>query len=345
MAGPVIKKRSLADGPKDKNRPTKKQRKVAAYHSSSESDDDENDSDNDGEGAPLPANLFDSDDEDLDNMIVDDGASSGGDVNSDSEFDSAQSDAEEEEEEDDDDDKKTSKSTTKATKSQQQEPQTTKPKRAIDAPESEDDSMSDADSAAAADSDGGARRNTKSKRNDPEAFAVSISKMLSSKLPASRRADPIVARSAESAAAARQVVDTALETKARKRLREQKRLAMEKGRVRDVLVPSTTRTLNIATGEVEEVVEDGAESTGQILATERRLRKVAQRGVVKLFNAVRAAQVKAHEAERAARTEGIVGVKRKQEKVTEMSRKGFLDLIASGGGGLKKGVFYVISSA
>jgi hypothetical protein len=33
----------------------------------------------------------------------------------------------------------------------------------------------------------------------------------------------------------------------------------------------------------------------------------------------------------------VVGVKRKEEKITEMSKKGFLDLIASGGGGLKKG--------
>jgi hypothetical protein len=116
---------------------------------------------------------------------------------------------------------------------------------------------------------------------------------------------------------------------------------MEKGRVRDVLVASTTRTLNVVTGEIEEVPdEEGAgmpTTTGGILAAEKRLRKVAQRGVVKLFNAVRAAQVKATEAERAARREGIVGVKRKEEKVTEMSRKGFLDLIANGGGGLKKG--------
>ncbi len=72
------------------------------------------------------------------------------------------------------------------------------------------------------------------------------------------------------------------------------------------------------------------------MATERLLRKVAQRGVVKLFNAVRAAQVKAVEAERVVKKEGVVGVKRKEEKVTEMSKKGFLDLIASGGGSLRK---------
>ncbi|KAK4161939.1 Rrp15p-domain-containing protein [Cladorrhinum sp. PSN259] len=310
MAGSSLKKRSFSDGPKGKAaRPTKKQRQAAAYHSSSEDSGDD-------EGGPIPSNLLDSDDElDLDNIEVDDGAStdaSGADSGSDS-----GSEAE-----------------------QKHEPES-KPARkkqkfvAKDAPgsDSEDDEDDESD-------DDGLRSSanrTKSKRNDPDAFATSISKMLSSKLPASRRADPIVARSSTAAENSRQLVDSALEAKARKRLREQKRLAMEKGRVRDVLVASTTRTLNMVTGEIEEQLEEGAETTGQLLATERRLRKVAQRGVVKLFNAVRAAQVKAAEAERETRREGIVGVKRKEEKVTEMSRKGFLDLIANGGGGLKKG--------
>jgi hypothetical protein len=326
-----MKKRSISDGPKSRAaRPTKKQRKIAAYHSSSE------ESGSDDESAPVPANLLDSDDEDLDNIEVDDGASSAGSA-SDSD---SQSEAE------------------SAPKPKPQK----KSFVARDAPaspisaagegdnSSEDDadqdelsdaaSHSDDDSATESRRGGRGGTDTRSKRNDPAAFATSISKMLSSKLPASRRADPIVARSAAAAEQSRQAVDAALEAKARKRLREQKRLAMEKGRVRDVLVASTARTLNVATGEIEEVpdVAPGeAATTGEILAAEKRLRKVAQRGVVKLFNAVRAAQVKATEAERAARKEGVVGVDRKQEKVTEMSRKGFLDLIASGGGGLKKG--------
>ncbi|KAK3369994.1 Rrp15p-domain-containing protein [Podospora didyma] len=334
MAGSTtIKKRSFStDGLKGRPiRPTKKQRKMAAYHSSSEDegDDTNDDDDNDDEGGAIPSNLLDSDNEDLENMEVDDGASPGG-----SDMDSDDSDAQSVA---DNNNKKKSKKVVTAP----QKTETTKPPKssksefvAKDAPDNSDGES---------DSDGDEEEeiqekdtSSKSKRNDSEAFATSISKMLSSKLPTSKRADPIVARSSESAAAARQLVDASLEAKARRRLREQKRLAMEKGRVRDVLVASTTRTLNIATGEIEEVVDEGAESTAQILATERRLRKVAQRGVVKLFNAVRAAQVKAADAERAVRTEGIVGIKRKEEKITEMSRKGFLDLIAGGGGGSKK---------
>lgn len=58
---------------------------------------------------------------------------------------------------------------------------------------------------------------------------------------------------------------------------------------------------------------------------------------MKLFNAVRMAQVRGQEAETQSRKDGFVGIKSRDEKVTEMSRKGFLDLIASGGGDAKGG--------
>ncbi|KAK4137767.1 Rrp15p-domain-containing protein [Trichocladium antarcticum] len=328
MGGSAAKKRSFSHGSKVKaDRPTKKQRQIAAYHSSSDESDNSAD---EAEGEPIPANLLDSDNEDLDNVLVDDGASS---ANSDPDSDSLS------------ESEPTSKQSAKTKPQPDSSDDPTRRKFvAKDAPDSDGDSNSNSDSdsdMSMSGSDGaprsGANSRHKSKRNDPAAFATSISKMLASKLPVSKRADPIVARSTFAAERSRQAVDAQLEAKARKRLREQKRLAMEKGRVRDVLVASTTRTLNVATGEIEEVPDEGAGSTGQLMAAERRLRKVAQRGVVKLFNAVRAAQVKASEAERAARKEGIVGVKRKEEKVNEMSRKGFLDLIANSGGGLKKG--------
>ncbi|KAK1760419.1 Rrp15p-domain-containing protein [Echria macrotheca] len=337
MAGSALKKRPLADGSKGKPvRPSKKQRKIAAYHSSSSdeesgADNDDQDSDN----APVPANLLDSDDDiDLDNINVDDGASSEDEgSNSDSGSASSGSDSRRRRI------KRPSKDATKKNFIAKDAPDSSDSgKQGSEIDGDERDSFSDAESHDGQDDEMGMTRvrDTRSKRNDPEAMSIAMQKILASKTPASRRADPIVARSADAAAAARQAVDAALETKARKRLREQKRLAKEKGRVRDVLVASTTRTLNVATGEIEEKVDEG-ESTAQILETEKRLRKVAQRGVVKLFNAVRAAQVKAAEAERVVRKEGVVGSKRKEEKITEMSKKGFLDLIAGGGGGLKKG--------
>lgn len=164
------------------------------------------------------------------------------------------------------------------------------------------------------------------KRNDPAAFATSLTKILSTKLSVVKRADPVLSRSAAAHKASKDAIDSTLEAKVRRHIRAEKKAALEKGRVKDVLVA----TRNPVTGEAEG-------STAEILETERRLRKVAQRGVVKLFNAVRAAQVKAAGAEKEMRKDGVVGAARKGERITEMSKKGFLDLIASGGGGLKKG--------
>lgn len=313
MAG-SSKKRSQDDLKSKSTRPTKKQRQIEAYHSSSDSDGSAEDRDDFD-----AVDLLDSDEEDIHNAELDDVAP-------------------EEEEEDDADSDADSVSGAEEGEvdSKPKGRKTLRPQKeafAKDAPDSEASSTD-------GDSDDEDHPRHKSKRNDPTAFATSLSKILSTKLSTSRRADPVLARSAEAQEASRKIVDSALETKARRRMREAKRLALEKGRVRDVLVASSgnTKQLNIITGEVEEVEDEASkETTQQILETERRLRKVAQRGVVKLFNAVRAAQVKATEAENKARNEGVVGVKRREEKVTEMSRKGFLDLIASGGGKLKKG--------
>ena len=95
---------------------------------------------------------------------------------------------------------------------------------------------------------------------------------------------------------------------------------MDQGRIRDVLLGVTVDgKTGIGGGTAESVKEE-----------ERKLKKTAQRGVVKLFNAVRAAQVKAEEAR------GLGGTRdRKEERVGEMSKKGFLDMVASGGKGNK----------
>ncbi|KAI0835201.1 Rrp15p-domain-containing protein [Hypoxylon sp. FL0890] len=309
MAGPNSKKRNRQDFPsKSKSqRPNKKQKKVPEYHS---------DSDEEGSNPGFrPVNLLDSDDEDLDNIAVDDipfGSDSDTGSDSDSDVDVA-----------------------RASKLSAKQRKTTTKKFAKDAPtdqssdeELEDDEDEEDEEEEGTDSDGdrSTARKSKSKRNDPDAFATSMSKILSTKLSNTRRADPVLSRSAEAHKAVQEAVDSALEAKARKHLREQKRLAQEKGRVRDVLV-----------GAIDEKTGEPETTTQEIQQTEKRLRKVAHKGVVMLFRAVREAQERAAEAERDTRKEGIVGVQRRQEKVNEMSRQGFLDLIAGGGGKLKKG--------
>lgn len=345
MAGTTFKKRSRDDAPKSKTaRPSKKQKKQAAYHSDSDGDGDGAAGDNDEAGTFQAVNLLDSDEDDIHNAQVDDGAEFSDDASS------SGSEVE--------------RVTAAPAAAQRQRGKKAAVSIAKNAPESklakdapasdsdveaegqldeddddedENDEYSDLDSDGEGDDGKPGKRGSKSKRSDPAAFATSMSKILSTKLSTTRRADPVLARSAAALEASRKVVDTALETKARKKMRDQKRVAMEKGRVRDVLVAtnSTFSNINPVTGEI--MADGSGETAGAILETERRLRKVAQRGVVQLFNAFRTAQVKAAEAEKTSRKEGVIGVDRKKEKVTEMSKKGFLDLIASGGGGLKKG--------
>ncbi|KAI4135195.1 MAG: hypothetical protein LQ347_000868 [Umbilicaria vellea] len=173
------------------------------------------------------------------------------------------------------------------------------------------------------------------KRNDPSAFATSMTKILSSKLSTSKRSDPVLARSITAALASQELSNSRLETKVRHKLREEKKAEMDKGRVKDVLgLESASATAKAGTepGTPDASAQE-AMSVGGIAEQERRLRKTAQRGVVKLFNAVRAAQVKAEEAGREARKKGVVGVGRREERVGEMSRQGFLELIAGGGAG------------
>ncbi|KAJ4344028.1 pre-60S ribosomal particles component [Ascochyta clinopodiicola] len=148
------------------------------------------------------------------------------------------------------------------------------------------------------------------KRNDPDAFATSISRILNTKLTTTKRSEPILARSKDAQTANKELADSKLNEKARRQILAEKRAAREKGRVKDVLGLHDT---NISTAEVT--------------AKEKELRRTAQKGVIKLFNAVRAAQVKGEMAEQQAKEQNVVGMAKREEKVKEMSKQGFLDMI------------------
>ncbi|KAI4252550.1 MAG: hypothetical protein L6R42_007914 [Xanthoria sp. 1 TBL-2021] len=173
---------------------------------------------------------------------------------------------------------------------------------------------------------------SRAKRNDPTAFSTAITSILSSKLPTTKRADPVLALSSTALAANREIKDAQVEKLARQSLRAEKKAAVEKGRVKDVLLGTVNTGFVEAKGGAG-VGVDG--EVGRMMEQERRLKKTAQRGVVKLFNAVRVAQVRGEEARKEAVGKGIVGAKRREENVGEMSKKGFLEFVASGGGGGK----------
>ncbi|POS84831.1 hypothetical protein EPUL_004604 [Erysiphe pulchra] len=172
----------------------------------------------------------------------------------------------------------------------------------------------------------------KRKRNDPDIFATSMSKILGSKLTSSKRNDPVLARSAQAQYISKQATDAKLESLARRKIRADRKEALKKGRVIDVLGSNmASESLKTSNQEVTH------KNSQEIAEEEKKFKKIAQRGVIKLFNAVRAAQIKGEEAAREAKARGIVSQRSKEEKINEMSKKGFLDLISKGGENKKSG--------
>jgi hypothetical protein len=133
----------------------------------------------------------------------------------------------------------------------------------------------------------------KRKRNDPDAFATSMSKILGSHLTTAARKDPVLVRAKQTA---EHVDEGKLEAKARRIMKEELRKEKEKGRVRD-LVP-----------------KDDDAAAGRALEKERMLKSIARSGVAKLYNAVRAAQIKGEEAAKGVKKEGVVGLANREAK-------------------------------
>ncbi|KAK6347116.1 hypothetical protein TWF696_007195 [Orbilia brochopaga] len=167
----------------------------------------------------------------------------------------------------------------------------------------------DSDDSLGSDPDSLPASTKKRKRTDPAAFATSMSKILSSHLTATARKDPVLVRAKHTAA---HIDDAKLEAKARRLLTAEKRAALDRGRMRDV-VPRD---------------DASGEEVKTVLEREKALRKIAQRGVIKLFNAVRAAQVKGEEAARENKVKGTLGIDSRSKNVTEISKESFLDMIS-----------------
>lgn len=289
MVGSYSKKRKVNEGMRGKTSRPKKFRKQSAYHSSSEDEQDDGDF--------KAVNLADSDEDDDGGVSVTKQAAvkpilkkskaqakptpqkkSKSKPAEDDEASSADEDQGEDEAEHDNEDHHASSS---------------------------DEDGNHSDSSA---SDAGTKRRAVPKRNDPTAFSTSISKILSTKLPSSARADPVLSRSRTAQQATSEFANEKLDKQARAKMRAEKKEEMDRGRIRDVM--------GINRGLAGNVAED-----------EKRLRKMAQRGVVKLFNAVRAAQVRGEEAAKDERKKGTVGIDEREKAVNEVSKQGFLDLI------------------
>lgn len=160
------------------------------------------------------------------------------------------------------------------------------------------------------------------KADDPNAFASSMSAILGSNLTRTQRINPILARSADAKEADAALLDRKLEKRARAEMRREK---SDKGGWQPDVISGESRL-------GESVGADKEEGMGPYAAYQQRekeLRKMAQRGVVKMFNAF------AHVREKAGEAQGVVGGSRakREERATEMSKEGWLEYVGLGGKG------------
>ncbi|CDS08141.1 hypothetical protein LRAMOSA02089 [Lichtheimia ramosa] len=168
--------------------------------------------------------------------------------------------------------------------------------------ESQSDSGSDLDDNDEFDDDEIAEsRPSKAKKQSKEAFSDAMTKILASQLKGTDKKQPIMARSKGTE---RKIEEEKLEYKARKVLAAEKKALKEKGHV----IPDYTT-----------------------FEYEKRLRKVATRGVVKLFNAVRIQQkTTEHAVAEVQEHRKASSALEKAKNVSTMSKSNFLDLLKSG---------------
>ncbi|QRG36529.1 hypothetical protein FDK38_000870 [Candidozyma auris] len=140
-----------------------------------------------------------------------------------------------------------------------------------------------------------------------DSFASAFNAIIGSKLKAYDRNDPILARNKSTL---KKMESDKLERKAKRELLAERKQLQDKVRIRNLL-PSASEP-----EKVREVIEK-----------EKKLKKVAQKGVVKLFNAVLATQVKTKEEISKAK----VPSGKQDEMMNELSKSKFLDLVKAAG--------------
>ncbi|AMD20681.1 HDL063Cp [Eremothecium sinecaudum] len=158
------------------------------------------------------------------------------------------------------------------------------------------------------------KKSSNSKHDDgSESFSNALSNILSSHLKSYDRKDPILARNKK---VLKQNEADKLELKARKALLAEKKQLLNKARKRDILP--------VASSEEDPTI------IRLTLEKERKLRKIAQKGVVKLFNAILSTQVKT-EKEIETNLANVKNRKERKELITEVSKERFLDLVKAAG--------------
>ncbi|EDO16263.1 hypothetical protein Kpol_505p40 [Vanderwaltozyma polyspora DSM 70294] len=178
-----------------------------------------------------------------------------------------------------------------------------------------DDEEDEDENEAASDDDFPRKKKSKISKHDDgsSGFSSAVNAILSSHLKAYDRKDPIMARNKK---VLKQNESDKLEQKAKKQIANEKKKILAKARKTDI-IPIATEG-------------QSGEEVRKILEKEARLRKIAQKGAVKLFNAILSTQVKTdHEIKTS-----LTDIKNKQERkeyITEVSKEKFLDLVKAAG--------------
>ncbi|KAI5957912.1 RRP15 [Candida margitis] len=154
------------------------------------------------------------------------------------------------------------------------------------------------------------KKQKKNRDDGSESFANAFNSIINSKLKAYNRKDPILARNKTTL---KKLEGEKLENKAKRALLLEKKQFQDKHRVKQLLP----------------VASEGSDSSNirEILDKEKQMKKVAQKGVVKLFNAVLSTQLKTNQEV----TKVQAGQSRKEELMTDVSKEKFMDLIAAAG--------------
>ena len=201
-------------------------------------------------------------------------------------------------------------------------------------PGSSSESSMDWASDAVLNSDGEAHGDKKKKEtfkaDNPNAFASSMAGILGYKLTRTQRANPILARSADAKEADEKLLDMKLEKKAKA---EMKREKFNNGGTgldpNDKLKESRGDGAGSLVGDVLGI--NNAMEGQEIFVNqqhEKELKKMAQKGVVKMFNAFTSVREKTVEASRSAGSRA-----KKEEKATEMTKEGWLEYVGRGAKG------------
>ncbi|KAM9920567.1 hypothetical protein OXX59_007125 [Metschnikowia pulcherrima] len=174
--------------------------------------------------------------------------------------------------------------------------------------EQKDEDEEDEDSAEESDDESFPLKKKKKNTDDGRGtFANAFNAIIGSKLKAHDRNDPILVRNKSTL---KKLESDKLDAKAKRVMLSEKREMQDKLRVTNLL-PAAHDT----------------ENAREMIEKEKRLKKVAQKGVVKLFNAVLATQVRTNQD----LDQENVGSSKKQELLNELTKSKFLDLVKAAG--------------